>query len=309
MATIVSTRGTRGGHGGSWWTRHQRAIAPYLFISPFFILFLVFGLYPIAYSFWLSFFKGFGFAHKAFFGLGNYAHLFQDARYLQAVANTTYYALGSVFVLSPLALILALAINSYLVRWPAFYKTAFFFPAITSSVVIAIIFSRVFDTQFGLLNVLLGWFHAGPVGWLTDQQVVMPSFIIMGIWTYTGITALYWLAGLNGISAELYEAARVDGAGRWRVFWSMTLPLLRPVTMFVIIQAIIGSYNLFAQPLLLTNGGPADASLTISLYLYNQAFENFNVGYASAIAYSMVAFLAVLSILNIVVFKGYNTTD
>jgi len=135
----------------------------------------------------------------------------------------------------------------------------------------------------------------------------MPSFIIMAIWTYLGINMLYWLAGLTGISRELYEAAYTDGASRWQAFWNITLPLLRPVTLFVVIQAIVGSYNLFAQPLLLTNGGPSDASLTITLYLYNQGFVYFNVGYASAIAYSMVVILLILSLLNIYLFRGYST--
>jgi len=314
MARVAPTYETapgsaRGPLGSGWWTRHQRGLAPYLFISPFFVLFAIFGLYPVVYSLWLSFFRGFGLGAHTFSGLANYAHLFQDDRYIKAVFNTTYYALGSVFILAPLALLLALVINSRLVAWQGLYKTAFFFPVITSAVVITIIFARVLDPEFGLLNAFLGIVHLGPFGWVTDQNLLMPSFILMGIWTYLGINMLYWLAGLNGIGQELYEAARVDGAGSWRSFWSITLPLLRPVTLFVIIQAIIGSYNLFAQPLLLTNGGPADASLTVTLYMYVQGFVYFNVGYASAIAYSMVLLLLVLSVLNIVVFRGYNTAE
>jgi len=293
----------------SWWRRNERKIAPYLFIAPFWILFLVFGLYPIVYSLYLSFFKGFGFEEKTFFGLGNYIHLFQDERYIKAVINTTYFAAGSVFILSPLALILALVVNSRLVpgQLKSFYKAMLFFPVITSAVVIAIIFARVLDQQYGLLNALLRWFGLGPYGWLTDPKFVMPSFIIMAIWTYLGINMLYWIAGLTGISRELYEAAYTDGANKWQAFWHITLPLLRPVTLFVVIQAIVGSYNLFAQPLLLTNGGPSDASLTIALYLYNQGFVYFNVGYASAIAYSMVVILLILSLLNIYLFRGYST--
>lgn len=305
----VATQSAPGGLK-AWWWRHQRKIAPYIFIAPFFILFIVFGIYPIIYSFVLSFFKGFGYGPKTFFGLGNYIHLFlQDDRYIHAVKNTTIYAAGSVFILTPLALLLALVINSRFVVWKGFYKAALFFPVITSAVVIAIIFSRVFDTQFGLLNYLLNWFHAGPVGWLENTKIVMPSFIILGIWTYLGVNMLFWLAGLNAINKELYEAAATDGAGRWQTFWRITLPLLRPITLFMIIQAIIGSYNLFAEPLLLTSGGPSDSSLTVSLYLYQQGFENFNVGYASAIAYTMAVLLLILSILNIVFFRGFSTSE
>ncbi len=285
-----------------WWRRNQRQISPYLFVAPFFIIFLVFGLYPIVYSFILSFYKGFGFEQKTFFGLGNYIHLFQDPRYGKAVLNTTKYAAGSVFILAPLALLVALAINSAYVRWKGLYRTGLFFPVITSSVVIAIIFARVFDQQYGLLNVALGWFGIGQVPWLTDANVVMNSFILMGIWTWLGINMLYWLAGLNGINKEFYEAAAIDGANAWDSFVHITLPMLRPIMLFVVIQAIVGSYNLFEAPFLLTSGGPADGSLTLTLYIYTQGFQNFNVGYASAIAYSMTVILLILSLVNIRLF-------
>ncbi|GHO87097.1 carbohydrate ABC transporter permease [Dictyobacter formicarum] len=291
----------------AWWQRYQRRMAPYIFIAPFFIIFLIFGVYPIVYSFILSFFKGFGFDNKTFFGLGNYMLLFQDPRYYSAVLNTSEYVLGNVLILAPLALLLAVALNSAFVRWKGLYKTALFFPIITSSVIISVIFARVFDMKYGLLNALLSWFHIGAVGWLSNKPIVMPSFILIGIWTNLGITMLFWLAGLNGIDQQIYEAASIDGAGRWQSFFQMTLPLLRPVTLFVVIQMIISSYNLFAEPLLLTNGGPSDASLTITLYLYNQGFESLNVGYASAIAYTMTALLLILSILNIKFFGGFGT--
>jgi ABC-type sugar transport system permease subunit len=303
MATASQTAGRK----RNWW-RLQRSAAPYVFIAPFFVVFGIFGVYPIFYSLWLSFFKGFGFEEKAFFGLGNYAHMLGDPRYIQAVWNTTYYALGSVFILSPLALVLALAFQSRFLIFKDLFKVAFFFPVITSAVVISVIFLRVFDTNFGLLNAFLGWLGIEPVGWLTDPQIVMPSLILMGIWTYLGINSLYWLAGLNTIERDLYDAAYVDGAGRWKAFRYVTLPLLKPVTLFVVIQAIVGSYNLFAQPLLMTNGGPSDASLTITLYLYQQGFEFFNVGYASAIAYSMFVLLLALSLINIWLFRGYRTS-
>jgi ABC-type sugar transport system permease subunit len=303
MATAQVTAPQRNTSGlYNWWRRNQRQISPYLFVAPFFIIFLVFGLYPIVYSFVLSFYKGFGFEQKAFFGLGNYIHLFQDPRYGKAVLNTTKYAAGSVFILAPLALLVALAINSAYVRWKGFYRTGLFFPVITSSVVIAIIFARVFDQQYGLLNVALGWFGIPQTGWLTDTNVVMNSFILMGIWTWLGINTLYWLAGLNGINQEFYEAAAIDGANKWDSFVHITLPMLRPIMLFIVIQAIVGSYNLFEGPFLLTSGGPADSSLTMTLYIYTQGFQNFNVGYASAIAYSMTVILLILSLINIRLF-------
>jgi ABC-type sugar transport system permease subunit len=160
----------------------------------------------------------------------------------------------------------------------------------------------VFDQQYGLLNVALGWFGIGQTGWLTDTNVVMNSFILMGIWTWLGINTLYWLAGLNGINKEFYEAAAIDGANPWESFVYITLPMLRPIMLFIVIQAIVGSYNLFEGPFLLTSGGPADGSLTMTLYIYTQGFQNFNVGYASAIAYSMTVILLILSVVNIRLF-------
>ncbi|GLV57249.1 sugar ABC transporter permease [Dictyobacter sp. S3.2.2.5] len=286
----------------NWWRRHQRQLAPFLFVAPFYLIFLVFGLYPIAYSFWLSFFKGFGFEQKAFFGLGNYIHMFQDPRYINAVWVTTRFALFSIFILSPLALLVALAINSTFVRWKGLYKTGFFLPTVTSAVIISVIFSRVLDTNYGLLNAMLGWFGIQPIGWLTDTNVVLIGFMILAIWNYIGINTLFWLAGLNSINRELNEAASIDGAGRLQNFFYVTAPLLRPIMLLVTIQALIGSYNVFAEPFLLTGGGPSDASLFISVYVYYQGFEAFNVGYASAIAYSMTAILLVLSLLNIRLF-------
>lgn len=288
-----------------WWWRRQRKLSPYLFIAPFFVLFLIFGLYPIVYSFLLSFTKGFGFDSRSFFGLGNYIHLFSDARFGMAMRNTTFYALGSIFLIGGLSLLLALAINSKFVRWKAFYRAAFFFPVLTSEVVITVIAARILDENFGLLNTGLGWIGLGPFGWLTDTKLVMFAIVLIGIWTWTGINALFWMAGLNGIDQDYYEAAEIDGAGKWQQFWYITAPLLRPVALFVVLQAIIGSYNLFALPFLLTGGGPSDASLTVTLYIYNQGFQFFNVGYASAIAYVMTLFLLVVSVLNIRFFGGW----
>lgn len=198
-----------------------------------------------------------------------------------------------------------MAIQSRFVRWKGLYRTAFFFPVLTSEVVIAVIAARVLDEEFGLLNTGLGWFGVGPFGWLSDTRIVMVAIILMALWTWTGINALFWMAGLSSIDQDYYEAAEIDGASRWQSFVHITAPLLRPIALFVVLQAIIGSYNLFALPLLLTEGGPADASLTVTLYIYEQGFQFFNVGYASAIAYVMTFFLLFVSGLNIKLFGGW----
>jgi ABC-type sugar transport system permease subunit len=318
----------------SWWERNQRAIIPYLYVAPFFVLFLIFGVFPIIYSFYMSLFKGLGLGPKTFTGLGNYAYLFQDPRYLRAFWNTAWFTLASIFLLSPLALLLAMALQSLFVKtgWRAFYRLVFFLPVVTSSVIIAVLFARVFDNRYGLLNQFLGAIPIiGPPlqhNWLLDTSVVLgfswlapllnvpvigdiikagtvvlSALFLMNIWTFIGINALYWTAGLNSIDRELYEAASIDGAGPWQRFWRVTFPLLRPMTLFIVIQAIVGTFALFAQPFLLTAGGPSDATMTLSLYLYQQGFSVANFGYANAIGYSMALVTLVLSLLNLWLFR------
>ncbi len=334
----IATPRVRHNERSSWWTRHQREVIPYLYIAPFFVLFLVFEIWPIFYSFYQSLFKGLGFGAKTFFGFGNYAYLFQDPRYARGFWNTVFFTLSSIFVLAPLALMLAMALQSLFVspRWRGFYRLIFFLPFVTSSVIVAVLFFRVLDQKYGLLNQFLG---AGPLSpwqhdWLRDRSVilgfgwmkpvlgtpiigdvvkagtvVLSALILMNIWNFIGINSLYWTAGLNSISEELYEAASIDGAGRWKSFWSITFPLLRPMTLFIVIEAVIGSFNLFAQPFLLTGGGPADATMTLSLYLYLQAFSVANLGYANAVGYSMAVIVLVLSLLNLWLFRDRSAQE
>jgi ABC-type sugar transport system permease subunit len=289
-----------------WWQKNDRKVAPYLFVAPFLLLFVVFSVYPVLYSFYLSFFKATGLSDWAFIGLDNYTDLLSDQRFVKSVVNTTYYAAASVFILSPLALLVALAFNSSATnRLRDLYRVAYFVPVITSAVVISMMFRMIFDEQYGLLNALLGNFGAPAIPWLRSPQWAMPSIVILGIWIYLGINALYFLAGLQNIPRELTEAAQIDGANTWQVFWYVTVPILKPVIMFVVIQAIIGSYNLFAQPLLLTGGGPQDATLFMTLYLYIIGFRQFKLGYASAIGYSLVLIVFTLSLINLVFFGAF----
>lgn len=297
--------------GAGWWHTHQRQIIPYIFIAPFYILFLVFVLFSILYSFRLSLYRGAGWTDIVFNGFGNYLRLLGDSRYLQALKVTSLFAAASIFILTPLALLLALAWSSRYVPngLRGFYRLSFFLPFITSTVVISILFSLVFDQKYGLLNILLGTLGIKGPGWVSDAGWALPAMILINIWTYLGINALYWMAGLSGIPHELYEAAEIDGAGAFARLWSITLPLLRPITLFMIIQAIIGSYNWFATSYLLTGGGPSDATLSLQLYIYQEAFVYSQFGYANAIAYSMVAIVFILSLIQLLLFRGFVTTE
>jgi ABC-type sugar transport system permease subunit len=293
-----------------WWRKYDRRISPYLFVAPFLALFLLFSIYPVAYSFYLSFYKATGLSGWKFIGLENYSDLLSDRRFLKSVSNTTYYAAMSVFVLSPLALLVAVAFNSTVTqRLRSLYRAAYFVPVITSAVVVSIMFRMIFDHQYGLLNKGLESFGIEAIPWLRSPDRAMYAVIALGIWTFLGINALYFLAGLQNIPHELTEAAQIDGANGRQIFWNITIPILRPVIMFVIIQAIIGSYNLFAQPRLLTSGGPQDATLFMTLYLYEIGFNQFKLGYAAAIGYFLVLIVFTLSMINLVFFGAFRDAD
>jgi ABC-type sugar transport system permease subunit len=293
-----------------WWTKNQIKVLPYVFIAPFFVLFAIFLAYPILEAFYLSFMRQKGTDPPQFIGLLNYTNMVQDPRYLKSLGNTTTFALGSVFLLSPLAFFLAVLINSRLVPWPnvkSVYRLAFFVPLLTSAVVTSLMFGILYDYNSGFLNaILMNLFGEGTkVGWIRDPNVALWSILIIAIWQFTGLNSLYFLAGLQNIPKEMEEAAVIDGAGRWALLTKITLPMLRPVILFVVVQAINGAYHLFAQPYLLTAGGPSDATLTMTMYLYETGFSYFNLGYASAIGYSLVIIIVALAMVQLWLFGAF----
>lgn len=289
--------------------RWRRKLTPYLFISPFFIGYAIFFIIPVVWSLNLSLYRQTGLnANAKFVGLENYSRLLEDDKFIKAVVNTTQYALGSIFIILPLALGLALLLSIPNLRLREFFRLFFFTPNITSGIVVGIIFGLVFEEQYGLLNnFVIQPLGGQPVRWLRDQNWVMPSIILLGIWRYTGINALYFMVGLQNISPELKEAARVDGANRWAVFRYITLPMLRPVLAFVLTFAIIGSYNLFAEPSILVGpeGGPNNAGLTITMYLYTTGFRSIKLGYAAAIGYALAIIIVVLTIFQLVLTRVF----
>jgi len=293
-----------------WWQRNQIKVIPYLYIAPFFILFAVFLAYPVFDSFWISFHKQQGISTPEFVGLKNYINLLSDPRFTQSFINTTVYALGSLLLQVPLAFIIAVVVNSWLVpslNLKSFYRLAYFVPLLVSGVVVSLMFSILYDYNSGLINsYLMRWFGEDfKIGWIRDATMVKMSIIIMLIWQFTGINSIYFLAGLQNIPKELEEAASIDGANWWTILSRITIPLMRPVILFVVITAINGSYQIFAQPYLLTGGGPRDQSISIVMYLYNTGFSYFNLGYASSIGYTLVVVVIFLSLLNLRFFGAF----
>jgi arabinosaccharide transport system permease protein len=281
----------------------RRRMAPYLFISPFFIGYAIFFLYPVLWALYLSFFQQVGIGSQPkFVGLTNYINLFSDATFRKALVNTSYYAAGSIFIITPAALILALVLVVRSLRGREFFRLFFFSPNITSGVVVGIIFTLVFSTDYGLINnYLLQPLGLPNIRWLQDPKWVMPAIIILGLWRYTGINALYFMAGLQNIPEEVREAASIDGANRWQVFRFVTLPLLRPILVFVLTFAIIGSYNLFAEPSILVGvqGGPNNSGLFMTMYLYLTGFRFMKFSYASAIGYALAIIILLLTLIQL----------
>jgi ABC-type sugar transport system permease subunit len=257
----------------------------------------------------LSFFRQNGInAEKAYVGLQNYTKLLEDDKFLKALGNTTYYALGSILIIVPFALGLALLLTTKRLRWREFFRLLFFSPNITSGVVVGIIFGLVFQDEYGLINnFLLAPLGIAPVRWLRDPLWIMPAIIILGLWRWTGINAIYFMTGLQNIPEEIKEAALIDGANRWQQFRYITLPLLRPVLVFVLTFAIIGSYNLFAEPAILVgeDGGAGRGGLFVTMYLYTNGFRHIKLGYASAIGYALALIILVLTVIQLAAMRVF----
>lgn len=284
--------------------RASAAGAPYLFISPFFLLFLLFVCLPVVHSLWLSLHDTIGLKTRIFVGAGNFVELATDGTFRKSLWNTVYFTVGTLILQLPLALVLAIALNSPRVKGKLFFRFAFFSPVLVAGVFIGIIFGLIFNTDYGLLNQTLRSFgvDTSDLRWLQREDLVMPALILTGVWRWTGFNMIYFLAGLQSIRQELYEAAAVDGAGPWHSFLHVTLPGLRPITLFVLVMSIMGSLQLFDLPYILLfgqggGGGPNDAGLTVVMYLYRAGFQYLRLGYAAAIGWALFLIIFIVSML------------
>nr|WP_170840905.1 sugar ABC transporter permease [Salibacterium halotolerans] len=268
--------------------------APYLFIAPAVILFLLFTAYPIVSSFLLSFQTNVD-GYYEFVGLSNFIRLFQDELFYKALGNTFIVFIFQVPLMLIIGTLLAVILNSALIRMKGFFRAAFFTPAVTSLVAASLIFVVLLNGNYGLVNYLLQSVGLPQINWLSDGFWAKVSLIMVTTWRWAGYNMVIILAGLQNISNDLYEAASIDGAGAVRKFFTITIPQLKPVLLFAVVLSTIGTFQLFDEPYNLTGGGPNNATLTITYYLYNQGFQYFDFGYASAIAYVIVVIIAVLS--------------
>ncbi|WP_329390976.1 carbohydrate ABC transporter permease [Streptomyces sp. NBC_01716] len=279
--------------------RRWRHLPQYAAVSPFFLLFAVFGLYPVFYSLYLSLQRWDGVGPTKFVGLENFRYLLTDSQFWDSIANTLIIWVMSTVPMTVLALLIALGLNSS-VRFKGVLRVAYFMPNVTSIVAMSLVFGSIFSGEFGILNWILDLFGFGHVPWLTDPWGIRCAIAIMIIWRWTGYNAIIFLAGLQALPTDVYEAARVDGASPVQTFFRITLPLLRPVLLFSLVMSAIGGLQIFteSQVLLGDRGGPGGAGLTMVLYFYGTAFADNDFGYGAAIAWGIFVVVVLFSILN-----------
>lgn len=274
--------------------RWHETRAAYLFLLPNIIGFLLFSVLPVVATLVISTLNWDLIRSPGFIGFDNYTTLLvRDPIFRQVVGNTVYFVAGVVPASIILSLMLALAMNNGL-RGISVYRAIFFIPVITSSVAVAMLWRWLYNTDFGLINVGLVAIGLPAVPWLSSTDWAMPAVIIMAVWKNLGYNMVIYLAGLQGIPPTLYEAAALDGAGWWSRFKDITVPLLGPTTFFILVISIINSFQVFDLTFILTQGGPGIATTTIVMYIYDQAFRYFQMGYAAALAW--VLFMAIFAI-------------
>ncbi len=284
--------------------RRRANIAGWGFVTPFTAIFAVFMLLPILASLALSF-TSFSIGNiqdwtsATFVGLDNYTKLFSDEVFVKSLRNTAYFVVGGVPPTIIIGLLLAVALNQGIGRLRAMFRVGFYLPVITSIVAVAVVWRYMLDPDVGILNAALALVGIQGPDWLGQPNTTMPSIIALGVWRNIGNSMVLFLAALQTVDPQLYEAARVDGAKGRQLFRHVTLPMLRPAILFVTVITTIGYLQVFEEPFVMTGptGGPDQAGLTTSLFVYQQGFRFFNLGYASAAAYTLFIFIVVLAIV------------
>lgn len=274
----------------------QEELLAYLFIMPSLLGFVIFLVVPMVASLGISFYDWELLSPPQFVGLKNFGALFTDVIFRDVVVNTAYYTFGLV----PLNLVVSLGLAVWLntrLRGLMWYRAAFFLPVITVTVAVALIWRWMYEPRAGIINTGLRAIGLPGPAWLGDPHWAMAAIIIMSVWKGFGYNMVLFLAGLQGIPITIYEAAMLDGANAWQRFWKITLPLLSPMVFLAVVLTVISSFQVFDQAYVMTNGGPANATNTIVLYIYQNGFQYFRMGYASAIAWVLfgVIFLFTLA--------------
>lgn len=272
----------------------------YLLICPFFLLYAVFGIYPLLYSFSLSFFKWSGTGEKVFVGLLNYRFLFKDAKFLQAVLNTLIIWCLNTIPMVLLALVFAFLLNMATLKFKSVFRVIYYLPNVTSTVAVSIVFATLFANTYGLINFGLTSLGIDNIQFMNNPFWVRFVVALIVTWRWTGYNAIIALAGLQKIDQTLYEAARLDGASNLQIFRRVTIPQLNPTIIFIIVTSTIGGWQVMEESMMLVGkaGGIGNAGMTVVLYLYNKAFLERSFGYGSAVSWALFVIIGLFSILN-----------
>ncbi|WP_179944919.1 carbohydrate ABC transporter permease [Paenibacillus stellifer] len=271
----------------------------YLFVAPPFIGMAIFLLYPLLSSLYISFSKYDFSTSPQFIGADNYTRmLFHDPLIWKTLGNTFYAALG-VPIGMAVSLFIALLLNQK-IKGRNFFRLMFFLPTICSVVAITLMWQWIFNSDYGLLNYFLSLLHIQGPAWLTDEHWSMPAMIIQGVWGGLGVNIILYLSSLGNVPTQLYEAAKVDGAGAWVRFRHITLPGISPITFFILVTSLIGALQDFTRFIIMTAGGPNYSTTTIVYYLYSQAFQYSDMGFASAIAWFVAFIIMIITLINFV---------
>lgn len=307
MATAVATapKDVRHTTVRRFFWRAWRERSAYVFLAPGLVIFSVFTLAALIFALYLTFHRwSIIEPDKPFVGLSNYSYMVHDERFLQSVLNTAYFTGASVPLTMIVGLVLALLLNQP-IRGRAVFRTAYYLPVVTPFVVSALLWKWLYNGDYGLFNyyLLKGHIIDQPLLWLSDENLAMPAVVLMSIWSGAGFSMVVYLAGLQAIPDELYESAKLDGCGALRRVFYITIPLLRPTTLFLLVIGIISSLQVFTQIFVMTNGGPVNKTTTMVYYMYLWAFKYYDMGYASTLAFALFVMLLIFTALQLRLFR------
>ncbi|MEK4298222.1 sugar ABC transporter permease [Oceanobacillus sp. FSL W8-0428] len=275
---------------------------PYMFIAPSLILLTLFSIIPITIAFFISFtnldLKGLvDFSSVSFIGLENYKALLTDDRFIKAILNTVFYVLIGVPLVVLLSLSIALLLNYGTSKLFTFFRSVYYMPSITNIVAIAVIWGFLYNTEYGLINYILSFLSVDNIPWLNEPTLAKISLIIVAVWKSLGLNMIIFLAALQGIPKDYYEAAEIDGANGFQKMLYITLPLLRFATFFVTVTTLIGWIQFFEEPFIMTQGGPLDGTLSIALFIYQEGFQFNEFGYAAAGSFILFIIIIIATLI------------
>ncbi|MDX1699734.1 MAG: sugar ABC transporter permease [Melioribacteraceae bacterium] len=289
----------------------QRFSAAYIFLTPALSAIFLFFFLPVIAAFLISFtdfdiYSLSDYSNARFIGFGNYVNLFGDPLFWKALTNTFLYVIIAAPLSIAVSLGAALMLNSKLIKFKSIFRLTYFLPVVTTLIAVSIIWRFIYHPKFGILNYLLSILNVDAIDWLGDPNIALPAIILMSVWKNFGYNMIIFIAGLQNIPQYLYEAADLEGASGWQKFKSITIPMLAPTTLFISIITMIGFFQLFAEPYVMTQGGPLNSTLSIVLYMYNEGFRWWNMGYSASIAFVL---FFIIFIATLIQFKVQKNTE